>query len=166
MAGYNKYDVKWAFDCAGNGKNMQGFYQGFKLHPIINQDRDIVAASVTKANVHDIQLLKDGAFIQYIKDILIGDKGYAASPSPQNTLSKKGIQLIAKQRKNMDSYLNEYYKQLLCKRKRIESIFGDLKTRFSLILPFLRTAESFIVHTKAAVVTYMLKKIELELLYV
>jgi hypothetical protein len=165
VTGYNKNDVKWALDSAGKSKNMHGFYQGFKLHIIINQDRDIVAVATTKASVHDIQLLKNCTFIQHVKGILLGDKGYVASEPHRETLLKKGIELIAKQRQNMDPYLNEYYKPLLQKRRRIESIFGFLKTRFSLIFPFLRSAESFLVQVKAAVLAYMMRKMELEMLY-
>lgn len=166
IAGYNKNDVKWALDSAGKGKNMHGFYQGFKLHIIINQNREIVSVTTTKANVHDIQLLKDHKFIQSVKGILIGDKGYIASVEHKKMLRKNGIKLIAKQRNNMDTYLNEYYKPFLQKRKCIESIFGYLKTRLALIFPFLRSPESFLVQVKAAVVTYMLRKMGPEMLHV
>lgn len=166
VAGYNKNDVKWALDSAGKSKNMHGFYQGFKLHIIINQDRDIVAVATTKANVQDIQLLKNCTFIQHVKGILLGDKGYVASESHREMLLKKGIELIAKQRQNMDPYLNEYYKPLLQKRRRIESIFGFLKTRLGLIFPFLRSSESFLVQAKAAVLAYMIRAMEPEMLYV
>lgn len=166
VSGYNKKDVKWASDSAGKGCNMHGFYQGFKLHIVINQDREIVSVKTTEANVHDIQPLKDKVFIQNIKGYLLGDKGYIASESHRKKLIKQGIQLIAKQRKNMDPYLNEYYKPLLKKRRRIESIFGYLKTRLGLIFPFMRTSESFLAHVKSAVITYMIKGIKPGELYV
>ncbi|MCA9769780.1 hypothetical protein KC460_00215 [Candidatus Dependentiae bacterium] len=44
---------------------------------------------------------------------------------------------LAKQRKNMDPYLNQYYKKDLQKRKVIETVFGYLKTRVSLLFPSL-----------------------------
>lgn len=166
VAGYNKKDVKWALDSAGKSKNMHGFYQGFKLHIIINQDREIVSVATTQANVSDIKLLKDYKFIEHVKGILLGDKGYIASETHRKMLHKNGIQLIAKQRENMDPYLNEYYKPLLKKRRCIESVFGYLKTRSGLIFPFLRSAESFIVHVKAAVVTYMMRQLDPEKSYV
>ena len=138
VAGYNKKDVKWAQTSANKSQNMHGFYQGFKLHIIINQNREIVSIATTAANIHDIQLLKDHSFIKHVKGIFLGDKGHVASIAHRKMLKKNGISLIAKQRNNMDPYLNEYYKPLLKKRRRIESIFGYLKTRFSLIFPFLR----------------------------
>jgi hypothetical protein len=166
VAGYNKKDVKWALGSAGTSKNMHGFYQGFKLHIIINQNREIISVATTQANVHDIQLLKDHKFIEHVKGILLGDKGYIASEAHQKMLRKKGVKLIAKQRENMDPYLNKYYKPLLKKRRCIECIFGYLKTRVGLIFPFLRTAESFIVHVKAAVLTYIMRKFDSEKSYV
>lgn len=158
VAGYNKKDVKWALNSAEKGKNMHNFYQGFKLHIVINQDRKIVAVFITKANVHDIQSLKDPKFIKHVKGRLVGDKGYIASHAHKKFLLDNGIQLLAKQRKNMDPYLNLYYAKFFKKRRQIESIFAYLKTRFSLIFPFLRSSESFIVHIKAAVLTYIIRK--------
>ena len=165
VAGYNKKHTKWAADSAGIGKNMHGFYQGFKLHIITNQNREVISVATTPANVHDVQLLKDHAFIEHVRGILLGDKGYVASEGHRKDLSRKGIELIAKQRENMDPYLNEYYKPLLSKRRRIESIFGYLKTRMSLIFPFSRNHESFLAHVKTAVIAYMMRTLDPERSY-
>ena len=70
------------------------------------------------------------------------------------------MRLLTKQRKNMDPYLNQYYKKDLQKRKVIETIFGYLKTRVSLLFPFARTAESFLAQVKAAVLAYMFRTFE------
>jgi hypothetical protein len=166
VSGYNKNEAKWALSSAGKGKNMHGFYQGFKLHIIINQNREIISIATTKANVHDIQALKSDEFIKHVKGILIGDKGYIASESHKKMLQKRDITLIAKQRENMDPYLNEYYKPLLQKRRIIENIFGYLKTRASLLFSFSRSHESFLAHVKTAVLVYMMRAIGPEVLYV
>ncbi len=166
VAGYNKKDVKWALHSAGKGKNMHGFYQGFKLHIIVNQDQEIVSVATTKANVHDIQLLKKPDFIKHVNGILVGDKGYIASSSHQQFLIKNGIQLLAKQRKNMDPFLNSFYQKFFKQRRRIETIFAHLKTRLSLIFPFLRTPEAFLVHVKAALLAYILRKFPTQLIHI
>lgn len=160
VTSYNKKDVKWAMNSAGKSKNMHGYYQGFKLHIIVNQDREIVSVATTKANVSDIQLLKNHLFIKHVKGLLLGDKGYIASEQHRQKLSDCGINLLTKQRENMDPYLNSYYYPILRERRRIESIFGHLKTRLGLIYPFVRTAESFLVHAKSAVIAYMMRRIE------
>lgn len=163
---YNRKQTKWASAAAGTGKNMHGFYQGFKLHIIVNQNREIISAVTTKANVHDVQLLKNENFVQHVRGILVGDKGYVASEKDRISLKKRGIDLVAKQRKNMDPYLNEYYKPLLQKRKQIETVFGFLKTRAALIFPFARSAEGFLAHAKAALLAFMLRTVNLDYLYV
>jgi hypothetical protein len=149
VAGYERNKVKWALDSAGIGHNMHGRYQGFKLHIIVNQNREVVSVATTPANVHDIQVLKNESFIKHINGILVGDKGYIASDKHRKYLRTCGIKLLAKQRKNMDPYLNHYYKMLFNKRKKIESIFSYLKIRMSAIFPFVRTAQSFLVNTKS-----------------
>lgn len=166
VAAYNKTNVKWAQNDAGISKNMHGFYQGFKLHIIINQDREIISVETTEANIHDVQLLKDYEFIKHAKGLLLGDKAYIASLEHQQMLLNNGITLLTKQRENMDPYLNSYYYPILKERRRVESIFGYLKTRLGLIFPFVRTAESFIVHVKSAVLTYMMRSINFKESYV
>jgi IS5 family transposase len=157
VSGFNRPPVKWALSSAGKAKNMHGWYQGFKLHIVVNQDREIVGVATTSANVHDVKLLEQANFIKHVNGILVGDKGYIASERCRNLLLNKGIELIAKQRQNMDPYLNFYYSSILKKRRRIESIFGYLKTRLSLIRAFVRTSESFLAHVKAAVIAYMIR---------
>lgn len=66
----------------------------------------------------------------------------------------------------MDPYLNKYYLPILRERRRIEGIFGYLKTRLSFIFPFLKSQESFLIQVKAAVVAYMIRKMKSEMLYV
>ena len=68
---------------------MHGFYQGFKLHIIVDQEQEIVSVSTTKANVHDVQLLKNPVFIKHVNGLLVGDKGYIASADHQKCLTKQ-----------------------------------------------------------------------------
>jgi hypothetical protein len=73
---------------AGRGKNMHGFYLGFKLHIIVNSNREIVGIEITPANVHDIQALKKDSFVKHVKGILVGDKAYQAAPHSRNILER------------------------------------------------------------------------------
>jgi hypothetical protein len=67
------------------------------------------------------------------------------------------IQLLAKQKDNMDPYLNSYYKDYFHQRRAIEGIFGYIKTRFSLLFPFSRSVEGFLVHVNVVLLVYMLR---------
>lgn len=151
-----KKSSKWLSE-AKKGYNMFGSYYGFKAHIIANDKLEIVSFEITTANVHDINLLKRAHFTDKLKGKIIGDKGYV-SQSVADNLAKKGIEMIAKQRDNMDPYLNQYYKNDLAVRKRIETIFAQVKNRFSAVFKFCRSIESFLVHVKAAFCVYMLNQ--------
>jgi len=156
VAGYNSNKVKWVGSQGGIGKNMHGWYQGFKLHIIVNRNLEIASATITSANVHDITPLKQKSFIKNIKGILVGDKGYQSSKT-RSFLAMHNIDLLAKQRANMDPYLNTYYSKYFKERRRIEGIFGYLKTKLTGIYRYARSAGGFLAQVKAALLSYMLK---------
>jgi hypothetical protein len=156
VAGYDTDKVKWIGDQGGIGKNMHGWYHGFKLHIIVNHDLEIVSATLTPANVHDLTPLKQMSFIENIKGILVGDKGYQ-SAKVRTFLASCGVELLAKQRENMDPFLNVYFKRFFTARRRIEGIFGYLKTKLAAIYRYARSAEGFLSQVQAAVLSYMLK---------
>ena len=158
----SEYDVyecpKWALDQAKKGKNIFGYYFGFKLHLIISRSMGVVSCMFTPANVHDIKALKSNSFIENIKGILVGDKGYVCPKQLLNQLKKSGLELIFKQRENMDPYLNKVYKFYLQQRQVIEGVFSYLKNRLKAIHSFARSCESFLAHVKVALLAFMLRK--------
>lgn len=155
--GYEPYHYpKWATGLPFS-KNMHGWYHGFKVHIIVDNNMKIVSIKVTTANIHDNKLLQNKNFTSSVKGKLIGDKGYHVIDEVKKLLRTQKIELIAKQKINMDPYLNEYYAPFLKKRRSMENIFARLKTRFSVIFRFVRTIEAFLVHAKAAIVSLILK---------
>ncbi len=149
---------KWASG-AKMGKNIFGFYYGFKLHIIINRNMEVVSCMITPANVHDVKLLSIEPFIANIKGKLIGDKGYVCPQKLRDKLSAQDLECIFKQRENMDPYLNKFYEEYLSQRQVIEGVFSYLKNRLKALHSFARSAESFLVHVKAALAAYMLKNL-------
>lgn len=157
---YDSFDCpKWASDEARLGKNIFGFYYGFKLHIIINRRMEVVSCRITTANVHDVNMLSVESFIGKIKGKLIGDKGYVCPEKLLKKFMNQGLKCIFKQRENMDPYLNEFYKKDLSQRQVIEGVFSYLKNRLKALHNFARSAESFLVHVKAALAAYMLKNL-------
>ena len=67
------------------------------------------------------------------------------------------MEVIFKQRNNMDPFLNECYKKELSQRQIIEGVFSYLKNRLKALHSFARSTESFLVHVKAALVAFMLR---------
>lgn len=158
--GYNpKQCPKWASDTAKMGKNIYGYYNGFKLHIIINRAMDVVSFFISPANVHDVRSLSMDSFTQNLRGILVGDKGYVASQETQWRLKQHGLTLLFKQRKNMDPFLNIFYRSQLRQRQVIEGVFSYLKNRLNLLHRFARSSDGFLVHVKAALLAFMLKNV-------
>ncbi len=150
---------KWASDQSKLGKNIFGYYYGFKLHIIINRRMEVVSCMITPANVHDVKMLSMESFIGKIKGKLVGDKGYVCPQKLLKKLKSQDLEFIFKQRENMDPYLNEFYKADLSQRQVIEGVFSYLKNRLKALHNFARSVESFLVHVKAALAAYMLKNL-------
>lgn len=148
---------KWASDEAKLGKNIFGYYFGFKLHLIISRSMKIVSCMITPANIHDVKALTVKPFLENINGLLIGDKGYVCPTDFLKELKKSGIELIFKQRKNMDPYLNIIYEYYLKQRQVIEGVFSYLKNRLKAVHKFARSCESFLVHVKASILAFMFK---------
>ena len=61
-------------DLAAKGKTSTGFFFGFKLHMLINTQREIVRLTITPGNCDDRSPVRD--MLNGIKTKLMGDKGY------------------------------------------------------------------------------------------
>jgi len=153
---YNN-DVKLGNGIADLGKNLEGWFFGFKLHLIITKNMEIVSFKFSTASTSDIAALDD-KFVHGLKGYLIGDKGYISFHKARH-FSKKGLTLISRGRKNMKKTpINKYILSLLAKRQRIETVFGQLKNTFSLINRKLRSVKSFFSNACSALISYMIKQ--------
>src|SRR3954462_12034710 len=61
-------------DLAQRGKTSMGWFFGFKLHLVFNNDNEIVALKLTPGNVHDTTAVP--ALTRDLTGKLFGDKGY------------------------------------------------------------------------------------------
>jgi hypothetical protein len=107
------------------GKTTIGWFFGFKLHLLINDQGGLVSYRLTAGHVDDrvpVAAISRGLFGK-----LFGDKGYI-SQSLLETLLGKGVKLITYLRKNMKPGLMEFAdKILLRKRSLIETVNDTLK---------------------------------------
>ncbi|WP_016762423.1 IS982 family transposase, partial [Leptospira kirschneri] len=112
---------------AQRGKSSTGWFYGFKLHLIINDQGELLSFMVTPGNVDDRNLKVIFPLVKNIYGKLFGDRGYI-SQSLFESLYEKGIQLITKLKKNMKNKLMPLVdKILLRKRAIIESVNDELK---------------------------------------
>lgn len=153
---YNN-DVKLGNGIADFGKNLEGWFFGFKLHLIITKNMEVVSFKFSTASTSDIAALDD-KMVDGLKGYIIGDKGYISSDKARH-FSKKDLTLISRGRKNMKKTpVNKYVLFLLAKRQRIESVFGQLKNTFTLVNRKLRSVKSFFSNACTALISYMISK--------
>ena len=112
-------------ETAERGKNSVGWFYGFKLHLIVNDEGELLAVQLTAGNVDDRTPVP-----KLVKDLfgkLFGDKGYI-SQKLFDLLFADGIQFVTKIRKNMKNKLMPVFdKLMLRKRAIIETIYDQLK---------------------------------------
>jgi IS5 family transposase len=112
-------------DVAKLGKSTMGWFFGFKLHLIVNDQGEILALCITPGNVDDRQPVP--GMTKELFGKLFGDKGYI-SQALFEELYAKGLQLITHIRKNMKNRLLPLAEKLLLrKRSLIETINDQLK---------------------------------------
>ena len=108
-----------------------GYFFGFKLHLVVNDQGGLINFAVTPGNIDDREPLKNGCLIDGLKGRLYGDKGYISQELAE-MLFVDGLKLITGIRRNMKDKMMELSdKILLRKRSIIETINDELKKRLS-----------------------------------
>lgn len=137
---------------AKRGKTSIGWFFGFKLHLIINEQGDFLGIQVTPGNVDDRQPVPELAKGLFGK--LFGDRGYISQELSQ-LLHSQGIELITKLRKNMKPRLLTLIdKLLLRKRSLVETVNDQLKNVCYLEHSRHRSWINAFVHLCAGLVAY------------
>lgn len=137
---------------AARGKSSMGWFYGFKLHLVVNDQGDLLDVCLTPGNVDDRKPLPD--FIKRLFGKLFGDKGYL-SKSLQATLREQGVQLITTVRSNMKPQLMPLADRLLLrKRFIIETINDQLKNISQIEHSRHRSVHNFVVNLLAGLIAY------------
>ena len=115
-------------DLAARGKTTMGWFYGFKLHLIVNEQGELLAVYLTPGNVDDRKPLEFETIGKDLFGKLFGDKGYL-SQALFEKLYERGLELITSLRKNMKTrFIPLADRILLRKRFIIETINDQLKT--------------------------------------
>lgn len=137
---------------AQRGKTSMGWFYGFKLHLIIDDEGHLVAFFVSPGNLDDRKGLKE--MVKYIKGKLFGDKGYI-SKALREELWESGIQLITNVRRNMKKVtIEEIDRILLRKRSLIETVNDQLKNISQIEHSRHRSITGFMVNLVCALISY------------
>lgn len=106
-------------------------YLGFKLSMLTTLSGIPTEFELTPANIHDIRVLEELLYA-YQNLTVVGDKGYL-DKKLKAKLAWENRQLITPYKKNQSVKNTSFEKKLLKYRKRIETVFNQLKLKFNLV---------------------------------
>lgn len=131
-------------------------YYGLKGHCLLNDAKDIVGFVVCNPNIDERVAALD--FIDSIKLYLIGDKGYI-SHDFEEKLTKKGIVLVTRARKNMkEKYEKNFLQGAMKIRKFIETAFSMLVEIFGINRNTAHSNENWLAQLNRKIIAYNLTR--------
>ena len=137
---------------AERGKTTMGWFFGFKLHLVVNDQGELIALQLTPGNVDDRRPLPN--LFKQISGKVFGDKGYL-SQDLKEKLHDQGIDLITAIRQNMKPQLMALQDKLLLQRRFIiETIIGQLKLGCQIDHSRHRSVDNFMVNLFAGLIAY------------
>jgi len=137
---------------ATRGKSSLGWFYGFKLHLIVNDQGELLAVQLTPANTDDRKPVPQMSKSLWGK--LVGDRGYI-SQALFEQLFAQGQQLITPIRKNMQNLPVLLQDKLLIRKCFIiETIVGQLKNVSQIEHPRHRSTTNFFVNLIASLIAY------------
>jgi hypothetical protein len=137
---------------AGRGKSSTGWFYGFKLHLIVNDQGEILSFCITAGNVDDRKPVPK--LVKSLTGKLFGDRGYI-SKKLTKLLASQDIELITTLKKNMKAQAIDAFDQLLLrKRSIIETINDQLKNIFDLEHSRHRSLTNYLSNIMAGLVAY------------
>lgn len=140
---------------AERGKTSMGWFYGFKLHLVVNDQGEIISFYLTPGNVDDRKPVPK--LTKKLFGKLFADRGYI-SMALFKRLFEDGIQLITPIRKNMkNQFMPLMDKLLLRKRSIIETINDQLKNISQISHTRHRSVDNFLVNLIAGLIAYSLQ---------
>lgn len=140
---------------AKRGKTSMGWFYGFKLHLVVNDQGEIIAFYLTPGNVDDRKPVPK--LTKKLFGKIFADRGYI-SKYLFKALFEQGIQLITPIRKKMKNHLMPLMdKVLLRKRSIIETINDQLKNISQISHTRHCSVNNFIVNLIAGLIAYALQ---------
>ncbi len=143
-------------DVAQRGKTSTGWFYGFKLHLVLNDQGELMSFQLTPGNVDDRRPLTK--LMKGLEGWLFGDKGYLGKDTAIE-LKKQSVELITRLRKNMKEAapLCKFKEFLLSKRGMIETAIDQLKNLLHIDHTRHRSVINFQVNVLAGLLAYVFK---------
>ena len=137
---------------AGRGKTSTGWFYGFKLHLVINDQGELLNVCFTPGNVDDRKPVPKLSKQLFGK--LVGDKGYISQELFEQ-LFGGGLQLITRIKSNMKNRLILLWdKLLLRKRAVVETVIDQLKNISQIEHSRHRSVTNYFTEIVAGLIAY------------
>lgn len=134
------------------GRTSMGWFFGFKLHLVINERGELLAAQVTPGNVDDRTPVPK--MCDRLSGNAYADKGYI-SLALKELLLNRGVHLVTNIHKNMKNQLLSLWdKLMLRKRSLIETVNDQLKNIAQVEHTRHRSVTNFMVNLTAGLISY------------
>lgn len=140
---------------AARGKSSMGYFWGFKLHLVVNDQGELLSFLLSPGNVDDRKPVP--TLTKHLWGKLFGDKGYVSQPLFEQ-LFDRGIQLITmpkKKKKSPETRLLPLLDKVLArKRSIIETINDQLKNVSQIAHTRHRSPTNFLVNLIGGLLAY------------
>lgn len=136
------------------GKNSMGYFFGFKLHLVVNDQGELLSFLLSPGNVDDRKPVP--SLVKHLWGKLFGDKGYISQPLFEQ-LFAKNLQLITfpKKKKKPETRLIPLFDKLLArKRSIIETINDQLKNISQIVHTRHRSPTNFLLNLFGGLLAY------------
>jgi hypothetical protein len=141
---YNIYRNKVGGGVANRGRSTKGWFFGFKLHGVCNEEGFLEDIMFSPGSPNDKNFLEPMS--RKIKGTLVCDAGYLVKEEVFARVLKSVGRLFIATRKNMKRVMTQEQSHLFKSRSRIETIWGILKERFLLETNLARSLTGFFRH--------------------
>lgn len=121
--------------------SQNNWFYGYKLHGVCSINGVFHSLEITKAEVHDINFLKN--IKEQMSDcVLLGDRGYLSETIQLDLFQSVNVKLETPMRSNQKNYVPQPY-IFRKSRKRIETLFSQLCDQFMIRRNYAKTFEGF-----------------------
>lgn len=121
--------------------SQKTYFYGYKLHGICSMNGVFHSFDLTKASVHDNEILPD-LKSQLSDCVLLGDKGYIGKEIQLDLFHHADIKLETPLRKNQKAF-RPYPRIFRKTRKRLETLFSQLADQFMMQRNYAKTFRGF-----------------------
>jgi hypothetical protein len=148
-------------DQAKRGKTSVGWFFGFKLHLVFNDEGDIVWLHLSPGNKDDragLRAMLENPLKKLFRK-LIGDRGYICKEFFEELYEKYGVEMVTELKKKMKNSLPVSSQNAFFLRKRciVETIIDQLKNISQIEHTRHRSLTNFLVNLIYGLIAYSLQ---------